>query len=260
MKTEEERDFLLRSLDDLELERQAGNIDAETYERLHADYTARAAAAVRSLRDGVDTTPRAPRSSSRRRVAVVGGFVAFAVIASFALAYAVGARLPGQTVTGGVANPKTATTTADRERVLVAAAAKTPKDPNAHLALARFYASETKFADALREFRVAATLDPNNPEPFAYSGWVLVIQGAPDQGLQLVDRALGVDPNYADARFFRGAILLKYQSDPHDAIGEFQRYLIAQPQGEFADTVRDLLAQAVKADNAAKAAKSKPAP
>ncbi len=38
---EEERDFLLRSLDDLESERAAGNIDDETYQRLHDDYTAR---------------------------------------------------------------------------------------------------------------------------------------------------------------------------------------------------------------------------
>ena len=36
---EEERDFLLRSLDDLESERAEGNIDDATYERLHTDYT-----------------------------------------------------------------------------------------------------------------------------------------------------------------------------------------------------------------------------
>ena len=41
---EDERDFLMQSLDDLELERESGGIDDESYAELHDDYTARAAA------------------------------------------------------------------------------------------------------------------------------------------------------------------------------------------------------------------------
>ena len=48
----DERDFLLRSLDDLEAERAAGAIDDETYATLHADYTARAAAVLRAIERG----------------------------------------------------------------------------------------------------------------------------------------------------------------------------------------------------------------
>ena len=60
---EAEREFLLRSLDDLESEREAGNIDDETYRSLHEDYTARAATVIRSLRDGVaPVLPEAPRA------------------------------------------------------------------------------------------------------------------------------------------------------------------------------------------------------
>src|ERR1044071_7059735 len=83
-----ERDFLLRSLDDLERERDKGTIDDESYERLHADYTARAAAVIRALRDGVDTRPVAPRVSNRRRVLTLAGVVAFGVIVAVALAAA----------------------------------------------------------------------------------------------------------------------------------------------------------------------------
>ena len=57
---ERERDFLLKSLDDLETERAAGNIDDASYTELHDDYTARAAAAIRALRDGVDARPSPP--------------------------------------------------------------------------------------------------------------------------------------------------------------------------------------------------------
>ncbi|MGH8986356.1 MAG: hypothetical protein ACRDY6_21135, partial [Acidimicrobiia bacterium] len=71
---EAERDFLLRSLDDLEAEREAGGIDDESYARLHDDYTARAAAAIRALRDGVDARPVAAPLPWRRRL-LVGGVI-----------------------------------------------------------------------------------------------------------------------------------------------------------------------------------------
>ena len=46
---EEERDFLLRSLDDLEREREAGDLDDADYATLKDDYTARAAGVLRAL-------------------------------------------------------------------------------------------------------------------------------------------------------------------------------------------------------------------
>src|SRR5437868_2380987 len=45
----EERDFLLRSLRDLEAERAAGDIEENDYRELKDDYTARAAAVIRAL-------------------------------------------------------------------------------------------------------------------------------------------------------------------------------------------------------------------
>ncbi|MDQ1515519.1 MAG: hypothetical protein QOE80_1349, partial [Actinomycetota bacterium] len=51
---ESERDFLLRSIADLDQERAAGNLDEERYQSLKDDYTARAAAVLRSIEDGRD--------------------------------------------------------------------------------------------------------------------------------------------------------------------------------------------------------------
>ena len=63
---EEEREFLLRSLDDLDSELVAGNIDPDSYRKLHDDYTARASAIIRSLDDGVDRpAPREPNLPPR---------------------------------------------------------------------------------------------------------------------------------------------------------------------------------------------------
>src|ERR1700682_4779411 len=87
---ESEREFLLKSLDDLEAEHAAGNIDDESYQGLHDDYTARAAATIRALRDGVDARPAAAPLPRNRRILVGAGVVAFAVLAAVGLAAALG--------------------------------------------------------------------------------------------------------------------------------------------------------------------------
>ena len=49
---QQEREFLLRSLRDLEAEHQAGDIDETDYGSLRDDYTARAAAVLRAIEKG----------------------------------------------------------------------------------------------------------------------------------------------------------------------------------------------------------------
>ena len=245
----EERDFLLRSLDDLEAERAAGNIDDPTYRRLHDDYTARAAITVRAMRDGTkdaDRATEAPAQSRRHQVLVVGGLILFAVLAATTMAFALGARLPGGTVTGN-SQARSTITPKERQRALEAAVSGRPGDADARLALARFRLGRRDLAGALRDFQVAATLAPTNAEPFAYSGWIIRLQGYPDEGLQLLDKAVTVDPAYADAHFFRGFVLLRDKADPKRAVPEFQQYLVAAPDSPLADQVRSLLAEAVKA-------------
>jgi tetratricopeptide (TPR) repeat protein len=97
----EERDFLLRSLDDLERERAAGDVSDVDYATLHRTYTARAAAVLRALeREGPPPGP-APRPR-QRTLAVATGVAALAVAAGLAVASASGSRLPGDTATGDV--------------------------------------------------------------------------------------------------------------------------------------------------------------
>ncbi len=244
--SDEQLQFLLRSLDDLDAERAAGGIDDETYARLHADYTARAAAAVRVADGEGSSLPEPDGPSTGRRVLTVVGLVGFAVVAAVALAYGLGARLPGQTITGSDANRPTVSAK-DRERALEAAVAANPRSAAAHLALARFRLGNNQGSGALEEFRTAAGLDPTNPEPFAYSGWVLRLQGYPSEGLELIDKALEVDESYPDARFFKGFILMRDLGRPAAAVPELQRYLVEEPDSPLASQVRALLAEAATA-------------
>ena len=61
-----------------------------------------------------------------------------------------------------------------------------------------------------------------------------------------VDRAVQADPNHADARYYRGVLLADGFGEMDGAIGEFQRYLVLAPDGQFATQARNALAVAVE--------------
>ena len=252
---ERERDFLLKSLDDLETERAAGNIDDASYTELHDDYTARAAATIRALRDGVDARPTPPPVPWRRRGLVIGGIVAFAVVAAVALAAALGARLPGQTSSGN--QPAATPSVGERKTRLQEAADKNPNDPQARLALAQFLEESGDTVGSLKQYDKAAEIAPDNADALANAGRLrFIVAGqvpSPDAQKQLVkdagtllDRAVQADPNNADARYYRGVLLLDGLGQVDAAISEFQRYLVLAPDGRFATQARNALAMAVE--------------
>ncbi len=237
---EAQRVFLMRSLEDLESEREAGNIDTATYERLHGDYTARAAIVLRAL-DGeaVATTPAtsAPPVSAGRRALVIGGLITFAIAAAVVLAITIGPRQPGGTVTGGVpTGPKSAS-------VLKAAVASHPNDYSARIDYARDLLTTDQVA-ALQQYNAAARLSPTEPEPPTYIGWILAL--ASDQApqanrAQLVTSALKefaharrLDPKYADSYVLEGLTRLRYAHDPAGAVPLLQEYLRLVPDGPAA--------------------------
>ena len=64
----DQREFLLRSLEDLEREHDAGDLDDADYIALKDDYTARAAAALRA-----EPAARRPRRRGNRGLLALGG-------------------------------------------------------------------------------------------------------------------------------------------------------------------------------------------
>jgi tetratricopeptide (TPR) repeat protein len=224
MTTSDEREFLLKSLDDLEQERADGNIDDDTYKLLHDDYTARAAAALRE-----ETVPEPPRASRRMRMATIGGIIVFALVAAFGLSQAVGQRRPGQTATGNsqVGDPcKNVANTYD-----------------ATIACARSLVQNQNGTQAIEEFFAAAKLDPKQPEPPAYIGWLSALESAQTQDKNLratllrlahtsIDRAIADDPTYPDAYVFKGLVLDRFDGKPQQAVPLFQKYLTLAPQDD----------------------------
>jgi len=265
---EAERDFLLRSLDDLEAERETGNVDDGTYETLRDDYTARAAAAIRSLDAGKDLTPPDPPGASRLvRGITVGGIIVFAVVAALALTHAVGQRRPGQTITGNNQVGKSdSTTVPDPGPALAAEVKANPKSYSANIAYARYLLFQRDdFADAIHEFGTAAVLDPSQPEPPTYAGWAgaLLAQQEAKQdptirnqllaaSVERISEVIKAHPKYPDAFALKGVILFEFEQNAKQAIPLLQQSLLLTTDSDpIRSQVLAVLAQATKAAKAA---------
>jgi hypothetical protein len=205
---EEQRDFLLASLRDLERERVAGDVDDADYEALRSSYTARAADIIRRLDAdevavaGEDDAPGAStgarRRLSRRLIGVVL-VVAFAAGLGVFVARQSGQRLPGETASGGIAD-----STANK------------------LAQAR----QLNFTDPITAINIYSDVlkvDPDNVEALTYRSWLLALtardaeQSVRDAAVQTAIVGLGratlIDDSYPDAHCFLGIVSFRFAND-----------------------------------------------
>jgi tetratricopeptide (TPR) repeat protein len=206
---EEERDFLLRSLDDLEREREAGDIDDTDYRALKDDYTARAAAVLKALDDGRATVAAPPaRSPVWKVVAIVAAVAVFAGLAGLLVARSSGSRAPGQTVTGGA--PLTVS------QQVQAAVAK---------------AGKGDVLEGVQALDKILATHPDNAEALTYKGWILYQAGKQGDSAELrtagygtLAQAVKADPEFADTHVFL-AVVLRDQGLPQDALRELDTYV-----------------------------------
>lgn len=227
---EVQRDFLLRSLEDLEREHDAGDVDHADYEALKDDYTARAAAVLRAL----DARRPTAASSSDRRPARRGralawgaAVVAFAVLAGVLVAQTAGRRDAGEVITGGVAQTAT-------EKLNQAGRLGSQGDYPAAIAL---------YDEVLAE-------SPDNAEAATYRGWMLTLSGEREAGLEALLAAATEHRDYPDVHaflavvFFRNGLLeqaareieLLDSLDPPPAIRQLVEPLAAQIEDALAST------------------------
>lgn len=254
---EAERDFLLRSLDDLDDELRVGNIDPDQYRVLHDDYTARAAAVIKTLDDGVErAAPGAPRATRTMRIVTACGLVVFAVLAGILLAHAVGQRHPGQTITGNSQVNQSATDALASAR---STAVAQPKSFDAQMAYAQALLDAGRPADAVVQYGIASKVDPKRPEPHASIGWLSALIARqvtdPSTRTQLfasaereVDRAITLDPKYVPAYAYKGIMLSAFEGKSCAGVPALQQYLLLTPEADpMRDQVGSALSTAVKA-------------
>ena len=198
---EDQRDFLLRSLEDLEREHDAGDLDDGDYHTLRDDYTARAAETLRALDERRVAFADARRRSGRgRTLAVSGGVIAFAVMAGLLVASSLGARQAGDSATGGISTQESPS-----QRAQQCIPKMAPQAPSG----------------AISCFQAVLDDDPRNVVALAWLGWQLELSSsfAPEEqqaALQassgnLIEGAVAADPDYSYARAFRAVVAFRRQ-------------------------------------------------
>jgi tetratricopeptide (TPR) repeat protein len=184
---EEEREFLLRSLEDLEREHAAGDVDDDDYAALKDDYTARAAAVIRAIDAGRKRPRKQPRAKDRRRTLLVAaGVVVFAALAGVLVAQSIGRRDPGEVTTGDISQ-------------------SLPEKLNE----AGRRSGEGQLAAAIELYDEVLAEDPDNAEAMTYRGWVQFLDGDQGGGLSALIEAATAHPDYADVHAFLAVVLFR---------------------------------------------------
>lgn len=186
---EEQREFLLRSLDDLEREHDAGDVDEQDYLALKDDYTARAASVLRALEAGQVRPARQPPRPRPigRRLAVLAGVLAFAGLAGLLVAQASGRRDAGDLSSGDIRQTVT-------EKLNEATRLLGEGDAEGAVAL---------YDEVLVD-------QPANAEALTYRGWALYqFLGDREGGLTSLLDAATADSEYPDVHAFLAVVFAK---------------------------------------------------
>lgn len=246
-----QRDFLLRSIADLDAERAAGELPQARYFQLHDDYTIQAATVLRALdrleptdadqladgrADARDPSTNAVRPTRRRQVSLAVAVTVVVVVAGAGLLVRNSQdRAPGQTITGNAQSRPDELE--DRERV----ARAQPNDAEAQFEYGQALLEARRTVEALKSFDAAARLNPSDPAAKAYGGMVVYLAGLVDEAMRRLDAAVAADPSYADARFFRGVVRLRGRNDPNGALEDLTEFLRLVPPGPERDEVQGLV-------------------
>ena len=234
---EEERNFLLSSLQDLERERAAGDVEESDYSALKSSYIKRAADAVRQLdaehddiapeeKTPVDASLNSTPSRWPRRLVSLGIVAVLGVGLGVLVARQSGQRLPGQTLSGG-----------------------TPNSTAALLSQAR----QLNFTDPIEAIKIYSEVlktNPDNVEALTYRSWLLALtareaseeirNGAVQAAILGLGRATLIDDTYPDAHCFLGIVSFRFANDVTTAKKELAKCQEANPPAEvqtFVDSI-----------------------
>jgi tetratricopeptide (TPR) repeat protein len=262
---EDERSFLLDSLEDLERERAAGDLSDADYAALHDRYTRRAAEVLHALErteitgigddptvarpthaettasvDSSDTVPsgggsrrRLGRVPRRRTVLVIGSLAIVAAVAVTIVVTQTGARLPGQTATGSVSLSRGA-------------------QLRRSLAQAEALESTGNASGALQLYLQVLTQDPKQPEALAESGWLEFEAGVSAGNAAVLSRAQAqeeaaqrADPSAYAPHLYLGSMLLA-EGNATGAIGQYRQFLADGPPQDEVQAARTFIIEAFR--------------
>jgi cytochrome c-type biogenesis protein CcmH/NrfG len=108
-----------------------------------------------------------------------------------------------------------------------------------------------RYNEAIAAYQAVLKRDPDNVDAMTHMGLIAAIAAQGEHGpemvsraLQLFDRALALDPNYAPALLYRGQVLYEVRKDVAGAIASWEKFIAVTPPGEDRDRVTKLLSDA----------------
>ena len=195
----EERDFLLASLDDLDAEFAAGDIDEADYRALRSDYTTRAAQLLRVTERGSGSSQTPANETGSNRLSAWRTAIWFLSVAAVVIVVGVGllqfsgSRSQGDAITGDIR-------TTTRELLFEAQQ--------------QFGSGD--LPGAIASYEQVLVMQPSNTEALAYLAWLLRLSGDSVTARPLVEDAVSIDGSYPDARVFATVLALD-ANDPRAA-------------------------------------------
>jgi hypothetical protein len=235
----DQREFLLRSIDDAERELAAGDLTQADFDvlvlrdqqRLAEVEVALAALGPEALDDPEPTSitptaeiPARRRFSPWRRVGIVAACLLIVTGAVILVNHAVNPSLPGQPVTG--------TVTQSKVKLLAE-----------ELTEAAVLNNNGEAVQALQLYQKVLTQDPGDPIALANSGWLEWENGnsgksAPAEraGRTAEKQAIALAPSYWAGHLYLGLIILNQDHNPSGAITQFTKFLgDSPPDAELVD-------------------------
>lgn len=266
---EAELDFVLRSIEDLDREFEAGDLAPDDYSTLKDSYSARAAEILRELeaqgergaqgeaggRTGEERPELADMASAlspypspadasggtrsfggrlrahRRKLLVVGAVAAFSAAAVVFVVARLTERLPGQFATGSVSLGSSQLV--DRR-----------------LAQAAVLEGEGRYLQALQVYQQVLASHPHQPVALAEAGWLEYEAGlqasddaVEERGATLVAEAVSIDPGAYAGHLYLGTIDLD-RSDFEAAVEQYRLFLAEDPPATIKKSALPFLAKA----------------
>jgi tetratricopeptide (TPR) repeat protein len=238
---EDEEGFLKSSLEDLDREHSAGEIDSTDYEELRKHYLARAAVVTAALNDLADKPTPTRRPATSRRWMSLGRHRAIIGWAA-AVSFAVAGTLLGLALAGVAPFASSTPQLSTAARIQL------------ELGEAAVLANGGHVLQAVAVYDKVLELDPNQPQALADSGWIVRLAGLSSKNSSLVTggdkeiaAAVKASLGYALARAYDGVALFEDKHSASSAVDQFNALLADHASPTLIASVRAQAAAAYRA-------------
>ena len=289
-----EKALALRAIRDLELDHETGHMAEDDYTELRARHEARAVVILRQLdalgperpsrggrrsspADQADATaaPSAPVPWSRQPLMLAGGAAGLLVFGVVLGVLAVRFTAPAPPEPPQPPQPMVQAAPGPMAAIPGMPPAAGAGGPSAEggaprpipkgvlegmLQAARASLNAGRVQEAIAAYQAILKREPGNVEALAHFGLILAMAGHADRAIEHFDRALQIDPDYAEALSYTAQVRFELKQDYQGAIAAWERFAKVVDSAEARDEAQARIREARSRMAAAPPAPAPPAP